>query len=56
MLFLILNTGRKDWIQPNSDAESSSTSNTGTYRTSQQVAEDLRRIRDNYYLVRRNLF
>ncbi len=56
MLFLILNNGRKDWIQPSADAESSSTSNTATYRTAQQIAEDLQRIRDNYYLIRRNIF
>lgn len=57
MLLLILDTGGKDWIQPNRDAQSDSNRNISVHRrTANQVAEDLRRIRDCYYLERRNVF
>ncbi|NWF62111.1 MAG: hypothetical protein HXY43_23355 [Fischerella sp.] len=58
MFLLIFNTGSKDWIPRNSHPESESHLNTITKRrrTACQIAEDLRRIRDNYYLERRNIF
>ncbi|RUR86944.1 hypothetical protein PCC6912_03870 [Chlorogloeopsis fritschii PCC 6912] len=58
MFLLIFNTGGKDWIPHNSSAESQSQPNTISRhrRTASQVAEDLQRIRENYYLERRNVY
>lgn len=57
MFLLIFNSGSKDWIPQNPDAESERDTNIlRNHRTACQVAEDLRRIRDNYYLERRNVF
>ncbi|MDM9380750.1 hypothetical protein QUB80_08525 [Chlorogloeopsis sp. ULAP01] len=52
MFLLIFNTGGKDWIPHNSSAELESELKriSRHRRTASQVAEDLQRIRENYYL------
>ncbi len=58
MFLLIFNTDSNNWIPHNSRPESESHFNMSNRcrHTACQIAEDLQRVQDNYYLERCNLF